>query len=122
MALLIALAAATLLPGAALACAPAPSCCYDAAAITDNTTGIKVVDTIAGTSLKLIQSALPEFTRRGLNNLDGYRIIIVVRDNGRHVVIFRDLNAPPGFGNAGEKPSLEVEFDEDVMIRSYSPR
>jgi hypothetical protein len=32
--------------------------------------GFQVVDAITGTSLKLTQSALPEFTRRGLNNLE----------------------------------------------------
>jgi hypothetical protein len=84
--------------------------------------GFKVVDAIAGTSLKLIQSALPEFTRRGLNNLEGYRIV-VTRDNGRHVVLFQDLNAPPGLGSRGEKPGLEVELNEDgAVVRSYFPR
>jgi hypothetical protein len=40
--------------------------------------GFKVVDTITGTSLKFIQSALPELSRYGYSfKLDEYRIIIV---------------------------------------------
>jgi len=75
--------------------------------------GFKVVDTIAGTSLRLIQSALPEFTRHGLN-LDGYRIT-VTRWNGRPAITFQDLNAPSGQkGTApNNKPSFEVELSED---------
>jgi hypothetical protein len=82
--------------------------------------GFKVVDTIAGTSLKLIQSALPEFTRRGLINLDRYRVIVVI-DNGKHVVVFQDVNTPPLL--AGSNGGLEVELSEDgTVIRSHFPR
>ena len=75
--------------------------------------GFKIVDTVAGTSIRLIQAALPEFIRKGLN-LDGYRITVTTW-NGGHGVIFEDLNAPPGQkGSASkEKPSFEVELSED---------
>jgi hypothetical protein len=40
--------------------------------------GFKLVDTISGTSLKFIQSALPELSRYGYScELDEYRIIVV---------------------------------------------
>jgi hypothetical protein len=75
--------------------------------------GFKVVDTISSTSLKLIQTALPELARHGLN-MDGYRITVTTW-NGRPAVDFVDLNAPPGQkGTApNNKPSFEVELSED---------
>jgi hypothetical protein len=72
----------------------------------------KVIDTIAGSSQKLIQTALSEFTRHGLD-LNGYRIVVLTED-GHHVVLFEDLEAPAGQrGSTSKKPSFEVELSED---------
>jgi hypothetical protein len=82
--------------------------------------GFKVVDTITGTSLKFIQSALPELSRYGYSfKLDEYRIIVVTT-GGHHAVIFRPLNTPPGHvGSTSGKPVFEVELGEDgTVIRS----
>ena len=74
--------------------------------------GMKVIDTIAGSSQKLIQSEMPEFTRQGLS-LDGYRIVVMTM-NGHYVVLFEDLSTPPGQrGSTSKKPSFEVELSED---------
>jgi hypothetical protein len=89
-------------------------------AATDTTTGFKVVDTITGTSLRFIQSALPELSRYGYSfKLDEYRIIVVTT-GGHHAVIFRHLNTPPGsMGSPPGKPTFEVELSEDgTVIRS----
>ena len=74
--------------------------------------GIQVLDAIAGSSQKLIQSALPEFIRHGLD-LSGYRIVFMTM-SGHHIVLFEDLNAHSGQrGSTSQKPSFEVELSED---------
>jgi hypothetical protein len=84
--------------------------------------GFKVLDTIAGTSLKLVQSALLEFTRNGLK-LDGYRITVVTF-NGNYGVMFKDLKVPPGEpGSTAENPEFAVELNKDgAVVRSYFMR
>jgi hypothetical protein len=82
--------------------------------------GFKVVDTIAGTSLKFIQSALPELGRYGYSfKLDECRII-VVKAGGHYAVIFKHKDIPPGrYGSTPDKPVFEVELSEDgTVIRS----
>jgi hypothetical protein len=75
----------------------------------------KVVDTIADTSLKFIQSALPELTRYGLK-LDGYRIVVIAKGR-HHFVVFEDLNMPPGRrGSTREKLGFEVELNEEGEV------
>jgi hypothetical protein len=77
------------------------------------------VETITGTDLKLIQAALPEFTRWKGPNLDDYRIS-VSRFNAKTVVSFDDVNAPPVHIGSWGRGTLEVELKEDgTIIRSY---
>ncbi|WAC71383.1 IS5 family transposase [Roseateles sp. SL47] len=74
--------------------------------------GTQVIDVVSGTSQKLIQSALPEFARHGLD-LTGYRIVVMTV-SGHYVVLFEDLNTPSGQrGTTSTKRSFEVEFDDD---------
>jgi hypothetical protein len=75
--------------------------------------GFKVMDTISGSSLKLIQTAIPRLAGAGLN-VDGYRITVVMRE-GRPGVLFEDENKRRGqYGSApGQKPDFEVRFSED---------
>lgn len=74
--------------------------------------GFKVVDTIAGSSQKLIQSSLPAFTGRGLD-LNGYRIVVMTMD-GHHVVLFEDLNA-----TSGQRGSTSKKLSNDLKLKHY---
>ena len=73
---------------------------------------IEVIDNIAGTSQRLIQVAMPEFERKGLQ-LDEYRVV-VMRVNDHYVVAFEDANTNATETNRGSplsRLSFEVEID-----------
>jgi len=71
---------------------------------------IEVIDSLAGTSQRLVQVAMPEFEREGLH-LDEYRIVIM-RLNDHYVVVFEDANAPSSQrGSPSGRLGFEVEID-----------
>lgn len=73
---------------------------------------VQVLESLSGSNQKLIQLALPEFSKAGLK-LDGYRIVVMSADE-RYVVLFEDTNASVGGrGSISGKPSFEVELGGD---------
>jgi hypothetical protein len=75
----------------------------------------QIKDSILGTSLVAIQTALPELQKGGLN-FEKYRIYVVM-DNSQLVVLFTDPNKPMGwYGNThlpGSVPGFEVVVSPD---------
>jgi hypothetical protein len=86
--------------------------------------GMKVQkETISGLGLKIIQAAVPEAEKRGVD-LSKYRISVVedqtVQDGKPthfFVVSFIDQTASdkPGVGNPGKLPGLEVKLDPNTL-------
>ena len=84
---------------------------------------IKKIHSIPGNTLKIIQAAMPEFQKRGLE-LDKC-LITVVEDGPFFVVIFDDPNRPPYLvGRAPNFPTFEVELSKSSLkvTRAYYAR
>lgn len=78
--------------------------------VMSSTARLQVVDSIQGTSLRVIQAALPAFEQRNLD-VTHYRIR-VIHDQKSYVVVFTDKDARPDVrGAAGKHPGYEVEID-----------
>ncbi len=72
------------------------------------------IDTISGPSLRIVQAAMPEFHRQGLDGIERYKIV-VLESQTSFMVLFDDPDAPitqrgskPGFG-------LQVELSRSDL-------
>lgn len=86
-----------------------------------NTATIHELDSIQGTSLLVIQGALPEFAQTKLNITD-YRLTVFAEGNSL-IVTFTDRDVPlSGRGSPGQRPGFQVEMDRGslkVLNSSY---
>jgi hypothetical protein len=85
--------------------------CISGSASADNSK-FQIKDSISGTSLVAIQTALPELQKVGLN-FEKYRIYVVV-DNSELTVVFADPATPKGYyGSTPGMPGFNVVLSSD---------